>query len=286
MLKNSIKYSLYIIMVMFVYFVSQNKHLNIRFSPFSNLVIHSMDQSPSLSRIKYENDKSLFKNNKKTINILVVGDSHAIDGLNSLKSYEKDGKFEIKYLFLDDDCLKIFNDFNSKGFFLNKKETLFNENCSKNIKAFKKSELFVESEVIIYSSEWKKTNLKYLKSFFFFIKNSNKKGVLLGPNALFLYDIGDILLRSNSRVHANSLAYKFLDGDIFKLEKEMKNTAEDNNVIFFSRLDTICKMQQCEIVFQDNQLGFLDRTHWTLIGAERYGKKMYGPNLNKIFDLK
>jgi len=117
--------------------------------------------------------------------------------------------------------------------------------------------------------------LKYIKPFFDYLGKIKKKGVLLGPNALFSIRPGDILVRSSSIKEANRLAFKYLDKEVILVDKMMREVSHKNQIKFYSKINAICLNDECELIFKDSALSFLDHTHWTYIGGERFGRRIF-----------
>jgi|APSaa5957512535_1039671.scaffolds.fasta_scaffold10084_2 hypothetical protein len=271
---------IYIILVLSILFVSKTEHIDWRFSDHSNLVIKKNGTELSFDRIKHEKNKINFQDGKNRKNILVVGDSHALDGLNSLKNYKfYNNHTEIGYRFLDDECLSLFFQDKKVNQLLKKDKPEKHTQCALDSLNFKNSILLDKAHVVVYSSEWKRENLKYIKPFFDYLEKINKRGVLLGPNALFSVRPGDILARSSSIKEANRLAFRYLDKEIVLLDKIMQKISNKNKIKFYSKIDSICFNNECELIFKDNMLSFLDYTHWTYTGAERFGRRIFDSTL-------
>ena len=277
---------IYIILVLFILFVSEAGHIDWRFSYHSNLVIKQNGTKLSFDRVKHEKNKINFQDGKDRKNILVVGDSHALDGLNSLKNYKFDNNHtEIGYQFLDDECLSLFFQDKKANQLLKKNSPGKYTQCALDSLNFKNSTLLDKADVVVYSSEWKYENLKYIKPFFGYLEEINKRGILLGPNALFSVRPVDILARSSSIKEANRLAFRNLDKEVILLDKIMQKISNKNLIKFYSKIDSVCFNNECELIFKDNVLSFLDHTHWTYAGAVRFGKRMFGTSLNDAIDL-
>lgn len=206
--------------------------------------------------------------------------------MNSLKGYENSGDVEVRHQFLDDECLSVFLG-DEKAIYLLKKHSLRKyKQCVRDSNEFRESALFKGSHIVVYSSEWKRENIEYIPAFFHFLKDSGKKGVLLGPNALFLIRPGDMLVMSSSREEINSLAFKYLDKDVLEIDRLMRDIAKENYILFLSKIRHVCNQNQCEMVYKDDMLSFLDHTHWTYIAGVRFGKKIFGSKLKNINNLR
>ena len=276
----------YIVLILSILYVEKTEHINWRYSDYSNSVIEKNGRLLSLRRIKHEKDKSNYLKGDNKTTILVIGDSHAIDGLNSLKNYKfKNDSAEIRYHFLDDECLSVFLQDRNANQLLKINRPKKYTACTLEADNLKKSTLFDSAHIVVYSSEWKYENLKYIKPFFDNLEKMNKRGILLGPNALFSIRPQDMLLRASSRQEVNSLAFKYLKKGIFSLDQTMQVIAKNNNIVFFSKIQSICYQDQCEVILEDDMLSFLDHTHWTYDGAIRFGNKIFATSLDSAINL-
>ena len=81
------------------------------------------------------------------------------------------------------------------------------------------------------------------------------------------------------------MAFKNLDKEVILLDKIVQKIANKNQIKLYSKIDSVCFNDECELIFKDNALSFLDHTHWTYAGAVRFGKRMFGTSLNDDVDL-
>ncbi len=277
---------IYIFLILSILYVEKTDHINWRYSDYSNSLIEKNGRLLSLYRIKHEKDKSNYLNGDDKTNILVIGDSHALDGLNSLKNYKyKNDNVQVKYHFLDDECLSVFLQDRNASQLLKINRPKEYIACTLDADNLKKSALFDSAHIVVYSSEWKYENLKYIKPFFYYLEKMNKKGILLGPNALFSIRPQDMLLRASSRQEVNSHAFKYLKKGVISLDQTMQTIARKNNIVFYSKIQSICYQNQCEVVLKDDMLSFLDHTHWTYVGAVRFGNKIFTTSLDSAINL-
>ena len=105
-----IKLTIFFLMFLIIFYMSKNKHITFRHTENVKEITKINNEKLSYKRIKYfldQKKKPYFNNELNKINILVMGDSHSIDVLNSLKQYEINtpNSFQIKYQFLHERCL-------------------------------------------------------------------------------------------------------------------------------------------------------------------------------------
>lgn len=273
-------------MFLIIYYFSVNKHIMFRHTDHVKEIIKINNENLSYKRIKYEIDqkkKPFFINKKNKINILVMGDSHSIDILNSLKQYEinKPKNFEIKYHFLNETCLikLIDNDIMFKNIEINGDKV-----CTQQINLFLKSKNFKKSDIIIYSIYWTKFLPDYILKFNDYIKTKNKKIIFMGPNASFTKRPYEIIFKSDSIKQSNSFAFNNLDKNVLLIESKLKKFFKNHKIPFLSKLIHVCPetINTCELVLKDRRLSYMDTNHWTMEGAIFFGKKIFSEDLEKL----
>ena len=278
----------YFSMFLFILIVSKNKHIAFRHTNNVKEITKINNENLSYKRIKYELDqkkKPYFNNNLNKINILVMGDSHSIDILNSLKQYEiqKPDNFEIKYQFLNETCLIQFveNKNRSKNSKLEKDKT-----CKGQINLLLNSENIKKSDIIVYSIYWTKFLPSYILEFNNYIKNKEKKIVFMGPNANFKKRPYEIIFKSNSINQANSFAFQNLDKNSIDIEKKLRSFLTNHQIPFISKIVHICPEfeNKFKLFFENKRLSFMDTNHWTIEGATYFGQKIFGKDIKKLME--
>ena len=283
-----LKLAAYLSMFLFILIISQNKHIAFRHTDNVKEITKINKENLSYKRIKYELDqkrKPYFNNNLNKINILVMGDSHSIDILNSLKSYEKNkpDNFEIKYQFLNEICLIQFVE--NK---IIQKNSIFEKNaiCKDQINLLENSKNLKKSDIIVYSVYWTKFLPNHILEFNNYIKKKEKKIVFMGPNASFKKRPYEIIFKSKSIEQANSFAFQNLDKNSIDIEKKLRSFLTNHQIPFISKIVHICPEfeNKCKLVFENKRLSYMDTNHWTIEGATYFGQKIFGKDMKKLME--
>jgi len=201
------------------------------------------------------------------LNIIIIGDSHAVDLYNSLKLNNNLFKNYRFYLIQD----KPFNISNN----LNKK-------------------ILKQSNVLILSYRWDEEILQQLNKNIDEIKNINNKIIITSRTNEYkiyskLYTLLDkIVLFEKKKFDYFGLKKLYFDNRIIhsssEINKKLKQFASEENLNFLNKEDYMCeiKKQECDYIDTIGNKLFYDYGHYTKSGAYYFGKKIYEINWLKI----
>lgn len=212
---------------------------------------------------------SCLENNKK--NILVIGDSHAIDLFNAL-SYNIGNNFNLISISRNG-CRP------AVPFEICKFDDVVNfVNANKNIFNF----IIYHQKGSYLLTNYKKMPIKkiHLVKTVDFLKNLGleKKLIWLGPRLEPNIDL-------NKKISIQLIKKKtfsiFEKRDLFSdLDLELSQTAELSGINYVSLIKLINYKSKTDY-FSDNKLMFSDKTHWSQEGEKYFGKKIIESNLLK-----
>jgi hypothetical protein len=283
------KVIIYFSMILIVFYVSINKHLAFRHTKHVQEIMIMNNENLSFKRIEYylDQQKNLyFSNNKKKFNVLVMGDSHAIDILNSLKQFEinEPKNFQIKFQFLHQNCLLEFIE--NKSLIINGVYIEKDKICKEQLSLLLKSQNFKKSNIIIYSVNWTVFLPDHILKFNDYVRAFNKKIIFLGPNARFVKRPDEIIFRTNSIEESNKIAFNKLDNDTILIDNKFKKFSELHNIAYLSKLDQICTSlkKECQLILNTKVKSYMDTNHWTMEGAKLFGNKIFTDDLSELLN--
>jgi len=234
------------------------KKINENYNP-DNIFLGQMSMKKSATNIEDFNINYL--------NIIIIGDSHAVDLYNSLKLNNNLFKNYRFYLIQD----KPFNISNN----LNKK-------------------ILKQSNVLILSYRWDEEILQQLNKNIDEIKNINNKIIITSRTNEYkiyskLYTLLDkIVLFEKKKFDYFGLKKLYFDNRIIhsssEINKKLKQFASEENLNFLNKEDYMCeiKKQECDYIDTIGNKLFYDYGHYTKSGAYYFGKKIYEINWLKI----
>ena len=211
-----------------------------------------------------------FKNNK--LNVLIVGNSISEDA------------------FLMFDLNKnLFNNFEFKYYRFHLSNFLQEDDKEKQrLKYFLQSSLFQDSQIVLISSNFRKygiysrdmDSLKEIKK----IADHNQKQLILTSNTPYFSSIftpvEDIIFKNNlkkiDRKIIGKKLFMLIDKNEYKKNNLLKKFASENNIIFLDKIEYMCDVENefCDALDEQNNLLHQDAIHYSVKGAEFYGKKI------------
>jgi peptidoglycan/LPS O-acetylase OafA/YrhL len=191
-------------------------------------------------------------------NILVIGDSHALDLRMSLSlAYNN-----INFLqATGSGCTPIETIYNT-----------INSRCGDLLRYIKYEYTELRKlDGIILTAKWDDRFALAIKDIKYF-KSLGLPVVVFGPTYEFTDDVPKILSRNLShKSYAKMLAnYSILNR--FSLDLSMESFFKDKKVAFVSKIQNFCVNGICPVLGDNNNLLILDSSHWTKAGAMYFGK--------------
>jgi len=267
--KNNLIKLLVIIFILILVSLFYSKDIS---SP-SNVDIKNLDERKILEK----KIKRKITNPEKP-NIIILGDSHAIDLAIALNQSESNliSKFDKIYINLNDDCLsdlnanKIAN--NIERYF--KKFLPFTiSKCKEQIKDLKK--LNLKSQTILLSSRWSMNSLNYLEPFINEIKK-NKNRILIFNRRPSFFDVPSVLEIKKNKSNLNSIFYNLNDKSVIKINRNLKNILKKNKVPYIDIYNQICddKKKICNVLDVNENILFIDNDHFSIDGSKYFSSKI------------
>ncbi len=191
-------------------------------------------------------------------NILVLGDSHAVDiWLTLSRAYSQ-------YNFLQA---------TGAGCDPSQEDSReFPAHCRR-LLTYVRTEFFPEKRVdgIIFAARWRPSYNGILKD----INRYRAMGMevaLFGPNFEYLADVPKILAKKPDAQPLAGYLEDRLNKRKFELDDDMRGFSAQHKIPYLSIIATLCTGRQCPVLSQDNELYIRDYGHWTINGVRDFGR--------------
>ncbi|VAW47369.1 O-antigen acetylase, partial [hydrothermal vent metagenome] len=215
-----------------------------------------------------ENKSQVKKPGQK--NVIVMGNSHAVDLIYSLR--ENDADLKITFYNSWHQCYNF-----GTGIAAKDKET-----CEKRLSRHLKKKAWKSADVIYLHDHWPTLDLKGLEQRLLEIRGVSPAPIIIfGPKMTYSKRVPDIVLShmrmSSINEFAKQFSHKQYLENLNRKVKAMVNDLSIEQVSYIDMLSIQCgdKIDQCEIVSkQNNQFLYFDFSHFTLQGAKEFGAKL------------
>jgi peptidoglycan/LPS O-acetylase OafA/YrhL len=213
--------------------------------------------------------------------ILVIGNSHAKDLINSIQLNEK------------------LNSIISSNVYITQIIELVN---IENFTHFINNKSFIEADFIFLSTQYIDGDIEALDDLIPLIQKNNKKIVLFGNNAEFKKNRGNqialtdiLLLDSNKsnfknqndfKKYMDSYHFKSLKQSVIEKNKKIQLIAKNHNILFIDKVALVCnsKLKTCDSLTNDFKKTYIDSNHWTIEGAKFFGNKLSENDFLELID--
>ena len=207
--------------------------------------------------------------------ILVIGDSHSIDTANALYLTLPREKYDVKFLQYDDDCL-LADEL--------RKEMLTTEKikkCDRALEVLKTSPKTWYANTIIFSSLWRVETAENISAYKTTIERNSLSGdkryIVLGVGEVYhhFFSEGLRMLRNGEPiVGINSEAFKSRNASNNEIDDILERQSSELGMEFYRKHSIMCSNRSCDFVLDDGRLALYDSSHWTLAGANLFGRKL------------
>ena len=225
-------------------------------------------------RLEKENYNELVPtfSNYNNKNVLIIGNSHAIDTFNIFHDkFKNDNSIKISLLTSQVQCLK---------------NILEEKLCKKNISLNDKNKIN-NSNIIILSTLWKNEDLDNLEKIILNLLKKEKKIIIMSQSPLFkwknIFTTLDLFVIKNQKLPDNDdLNYlekeMFLEINtkVFDNNKKLKILSNKYNINYFDKLNYTCNVssKKCFVLTEEKHKIFYDNSHYTISGSKYFQKKI------------
>ena len=223
----------------------------------------------SLDNRFYKNEKSKYSINKKLkknkVNILIIGNSHAVDSyiiFNELYSYNDNLNFIL--LGTQISCLK---------------KSSKNKLCREKLKE-EQFELIEMSDYLVFSTRWSEEDVNYLDSIVKKLNNEKNKIIIMSDSPTFHWSniftpLDKFVLRNNKKPSLKEIdqlekvLFKQIPNSVFKNNKKLEKISKKNNLTYLNKFNYACNLyeKKCKILTSQNKKIYYDNSHYTLDGS-------------------
>ena len=141
-----------------------------------------------------------------------------------------------------------------------------------------------EANYIVFSSSWYKGSHLYLEDIINYIRFYSKAKLIISSKTIYFPNISTLIQRIDPKdfINFNKIAYKVKLQNVYEINQKLKKKVNTLNLQYLDKSKLICseKNKTCNIFNKDtNEFFILDDHHWTLQGANFFGKKIEYNNL-------
>ena len=222
----------------------------------------------SLDNRFYKNEKTKYSINKKLkknkVNILIIGNSHAVDSyiiFNELYSYNDNLNFIL--LGTQISCLK---------------KSSKNKLCREKLKE-EQFELIEMSDYLVFSTRWSEEDVNYLDSIVKKLNNEKNKIIIMSDSPTFHWSniftpLDKFVLKNNKKPSLKEIdqlekvLFKQIPNSVFKNNKKLEKISKKNNLTYLNKFNYACNLyeKKCKILTSQNKKIYYDNSHYTLDG--------------------
>ncbi len=200
-------------------------------------------------------------------NVLILGDSHGIDGLNIFKEAFSDHHYVLKSV---PGCVPQDPEvFSSSG---NRKHPNFHK-CLDLLTDLKKPSSYEDYEYLVISSRY----LRYEPSLLYSIldvvpERLLDKTLIFGNAPSFLQDLPSILIRNKSMDISGDKLANYFEKGVLHQEDGVKFLVSRYGISYLSKLDFYCPKMACKLFYgKEQKLLTYDKHHLSYAAAREYG---------------
>jgi peptidoglycan/LPS O-acetylase OafA/YrhL len=205
--------------------------------------------------------------------VLIVGDSHSKDVFNALY-FNRDAipSLELRRLPLSDNCLYSFANEGPPLSYSGEEIAI----CEADVSRLLESSQLKEADVVVLSSRWDDALTDWVSAFVDKLRSiSDSDIVLMGRTAEFS-SIPSLIMRNGLSDDTERLVASTRHVSLDELNEELRKLAQDLGIAFFDKLPFLCSENgaRCDVLDSQGDLLYYDYGHWTIEGAQHFGKKI------------
>ena len=272
-----------ILIIFFSSIIIINKGYPERFSEEKNYLLNFLKDDVQINRKTFleQNIDLKFDDNKKRV--LVIGDSNGEDMFMAIKQNASQDIYDIEFIKFSAWCFEKSKVSSLFSFFERvKKRNIF---CEREKQFYlENKKLLEEANYIVFSSAWYKGSHLYLEDIINYIRLYSKAKLIVSSKTIYFPNISTLIQRIDRKdfINFNKIAYKVKLQNVYEINQKLKEKVNTLNLQYLDKSKLICseKNKTCNIFNKDtNEFFILDDHHWTLQGANFFGKKIEYNNL-------
>jgi peptidoglycan/LPS O-acetylase OafA/YrhL len=234
-----------------------------KYSEYQNFVYDNDEYDLKIKEVEKEwNEKTNLNFLTQRKKILIFGDSHARDIFLALKFYEKlDDEYEFQFFVPDFNYKNDIYDIRLGGL------------LRKHKKILESSDLFNNSDYVLFAPSYNSYDLKYLDQLIEYFKSNDKKIIIFNQNPMFneggLRKANYLKIKKNLNDLRQGL-YMNIQTETFEINKRLYQISNRHNLNLIDRFGLICdKIKGCRIKDDSSNLIYADYgPHFTIEGLK------------------
>lgn len=205
-----------------------------------------------------------------SVNLLVLGDSHATDMFNALYFNLADTpNVSIRRLEIDDSCMYLFNSGETD------QSAALQERCERQYQAVQESELPAHADSIVFSARWETPYLADIPVFIDFINRHSANVILMGRTAEFK-SVPSLVMKNGLTPSIGELVAARRNTELDALNIKVSTLAEELGLPYIDKVPYLCDLtaNSCDVIDEQGKILYTDYGHWTVEGARFFGARL------------
>jgi len=236
-----------------------------------------------LGNLKQRCEQQCLKTMDDRLNILVLGDSHGLDGFNMAVKLRPDAN--IMYAGMPGcDAFYTVDEFYRERQSARDKRFVGERinrciNYVNNI--FENKSLFVEADLIILNYKWQPFHYAMLDNTLGFIQENSDARVVVNGQVVVLKEALQDIVRVEGLVPGDTIPDQYVRGDTWSLDSEISRIAQKYGAVFVSKTETFCPDKQCH-PFVGRSLLTYDTSHLSLEASNWFAEQEFASVIGSI----
>lgn len=222
-----------------------------------------IENSDSLSNLPFDEGDSL--------NVLVMGDSHATDIFNALYfNLQDNNAISLRRLEIDDICLYLF-----AGVEAPEQSSNIQVRCKAQYAEVQFSELLMDAKRVVISTRWELSSLQYLDEFATFLQQKDRELIIMGRTAEFK-NVPSLVLKHGLADDITRRLAQARFSNLDKLNGSLKERTIELGLAFIDKVPYLCDLDNelCDVIDAQGNVLYTDYGHWSVEGAKFFGQRM------------
>jgi peptidoglycan/LPS O-acetylase OafA/YrhL len=224
----------------------------------------------------HKNRTSCFKSSTQQDNILILGDSHGIDGYNIMQQLYGDANI-------------ILGATNGCDAFINADVLYKTEERKKRCRLdnkllFENVSMFSNLDLIVFNANFVTASIPLLKETIDYIRTVSKADIVLFSNSpIYVSPLPLIIRREKLTLASRNIPEKYLHPAFWDTHTSLKTLAQSERIIFIDKSDYFCPKHVCSLAKGDNPIALTsyDKHHLSLEAATEYGQYLRSLSLSE-----
>ena len=196
-------------------------------------------------------------------NVLVIGDSHTLDGLNIMHEVYPKANFLVAYA---PGCAPLLDLSGVKR----AKKTC----ADKNVERFMWLKELNGLDEVVFSMRLSNDRVLPLINTIEVLQSDGYTVSVIGAGPIYSERVYDLVFRNRQKsiVEVNEIVQSHMDPEIFNVDEQLRPIIAKGGGEFYDKLSFICPQKKCKLTTKEREIFIFDKHHMTLSGASEVGK--------------